>query len=1589
MTKADAAAARVKAELGRAIGEIVLPGYVKLVRSGTQVSETLRDMVLAYGRGGKEAEAFAAKHPQVVRALDALRPAAEAMQRAVQTAWAGIQMHVRQTLLPSIQSVMPVVERVWTYVPGIIDRAGQLIGETFRLVHDLWERVLKPAWEAIAPVVSAALASVGRLLQGALDLVRGIFQAVRALMDGDWQAAWNLAKEAVGKALLAIQDVLDQLLPAVWEMLKNLAVGAFERAKTIGANLKDGIIAGAAGLAADLATWIDDAIQQMTDRIPAWARGPLGIDASNAASRGVTANIRATGDAAQARVDARNTASTNASIAAAGGQLEAGSLSLAVWQQAFMARNDQKADTIVDYCMRWVRDTLGDANPKMRAEIDKLFQANPERYTDQNGKVGYVPTARSAARNLEAADLMRNYSSTADLKPGDTVFYTDGGQNHVGTYIGAGQVRGNNRVSFGATGNPVGNVGINQLGHVSGYVSTAELEAYLKARGGGSVLTPTPAASSAGAAGTLALPGQVPLAGAGGIAKPDAKTLKEYNLTLADWNKYQARALELAREAAKAEKDLTGDRGLEVAAIMRKWAGEDKGRQQSFQLATSLVAKQQQAEEAAAAKAKQLATEGLQAAEQATAEQLRLAEEVQRRLQEQAQARREADQQIQALTSQQLQQRVQAEEEAAGKLEKQRQTRLEGVQGDLQLTLAVERNYQRRSLAQATETAGAQLALAKRSAEQAYSAAVAAIPEGATAAQVKAIKDGAAEVQKGAVSGAYRAYYNAVGQAAETGAERVKTATQAITDALTAGAEAGEQALAQLGNLNLGGIDGRGAASAQPEQIPLATIIEQLPRLSSEVPGFTRALRELAAEGKISAGVLDTALLLIPKFSEGLGQVGDAFAEVEARLDAQSKRLDDLNGQYDRGELTLDAYRDGLTTLVGSYDLQAQAAERANQPALVTFFRAAEQAARNAAKGIRTLNDELAEIAQRGKDALWLAQNAGETGPITQRVAENPDGTATFGDTSGFDQAMSDAFSGDTADQIAQAIALSTSEAFQDAGQESREQFWRRFADLQTAPDFGAAVQSFSAQTLYGLTRAMGDNEGWATLKATFQTRFTELLARTDLTEAAPLETLLEGITGATDRATQQFQTGQLDAEGYAQALNEQANALTALLPRLDAMGPEGAEAATSVRALLSATLGLVPATQNLVPALDAAEELLLRTTAGNIELEQALTSGTMSQQEFAQAVLETLPRLEALARAADAAKRPEIAAAYRAQAAELRSLGGGTLKVAEGLQKFGEYGQYATDLAGRLANLAEASGNGNLAANISGAVKAFELVKGVAMDIAQGNWVGAAVKVLGSLIDAFAGFARAKAEAAKAREDFQKQFSLINADAFSSFTTRSRGFFADVFGGGPEVLRQVNETAASIAKAIESGVLGGFQNGIKAFLSGTGDLLTGIREGVRGALIDAVTQALIQGAILKGTLGKLLTDLTTTLASGGDVTGIIGQIGAALPAIAKTLEGVLKPIKSAIDKALPPTPATGGSGSSGGPAYSTGPVQAGVPTAVIDILNTARDLLKGANEAPRLMMDAARLSYRAAELQYAAAERFAGPHNSGTLGSR
>ncbi len=191
--------------------------------------------------------------------------------------------------------------------------------------------------------------------------------------------------------------------------------------------------------------------------------------------------------------------------------------------------------------------------------------------------------------------------------------------------------------------------------------------------------------------------------------------------------------------------------------------------------------------------------------------------------------------------------------------------------------------------------------------------------------------------------------------------------------------------------------------------------------------------------------------------------------------------------------------------------------------------------------------------------------------------------------------------------------------------------------------------------------------------------------------------------------------------------------------------------------------------------------------------------------------------------------------------------------------------------------------------------------VQSVISTLARGDWVGAIVAGVSSVIDSVVSLFNG---AAKSVEDFENRaegFRFINL----SSRQQSRGWLADLLGG-QETVTRLNEFGLQIAQTIENGIGSALQSGFKDFLNSKGGILVALQSGLRNAIQDAIIQATLQGAIVKGAIGKLLEDLSAAIASGADTSSIVRQIAAQIPGTAAELEKVLTPLREVIDNALP-----------------------------------------------------------------------------------
>ncbi|AFZ67578.1 phage tail tape measure protein [Deinococcus peraridilitoris] len=194
------------------------------------------------------------------------------------------------------------------------------------------------------------------------------------------------------------------------------------------------------------------------------------------------------------------------------------------------------------------------------------------------------------------------------------------------------------------------------------------------------------------------------------------------------------------------------------------------------------------------------------------------------------------------------------------------------------------------------------------------------------------------------------------------------------------------------------------------------------------------------------------------------------------------------------------------------------------------------------------------------------------------------------------------------------------------------------------------------------------------------------------------------------------------------------------------------------------------------------------------------------------------------------------------------------------------EYAQ----LASAFGNLAGAVGANDLQANINGVVNLFKSGFSIAKDLASGNLIGAAVTLISTLADAFTGYSRAYAEAAKKQQDFENSLTgtFIKAADFGKTSVRSRGFFADLFGGGPEVTQEIDKVGLEFAKSISGGFESGLRNGLKqAILQNDFSLFTtSLKESVGDAILNAIIESFLQGELLKNIIAPAIKNFVDAL---------------------------------------------------------------------------------------------------------------------------
>ncbi|WP_407572144.1 phage tail tape measure protein [Deinococcus altitudinis] len=320
---------------------------------------------------------------------------------------------------------------------------------------------------------------------------------------------------------------------------------------------------------------------------------------------------------------------------------------------------------------------------------------------------------------------------------------------------------------------------------------------------------------------------------------------------------------------------------------------------------------------------------------------------------------------------------------------------------------------------------------------------------------------------------------------------------------------------------------------------------------------------------------------------------------------------------------------------------------------------------------------------------------------------------------------------------------------------------------------------------------------------------------------------------------------------------------------------------------------------------LDAGQSLLDSQKQTLQSLSDAYNQGGIGQVDLSAQAIVLAQSLDQEAAAAERAGRLVLASQFREQAAAARELAGPLGVLAEKLNDYSKYADYVGEVAGAFGKLTGALGEGeqeydrtgkkmstpmkDLAANLNGVEKAAQLVSSALTDVGKiaanpadiGSWVHLAVSVISSIADAIGGFKKAYAQAKQTQEDFNAGFTLIDGDNYSKSFVRSRGFLADVFGGGPEVVQEIDKVGLVFAKTMEQGFVSGITGGLKDALNKNDFSL--FQKSLRSSVYDATVQGLTDAFLndtLKATISpaiKAWSDALKTPGTEDDQAAIAG----------------------------------------------------------------------------------------------------------------
>lgn len=200
-------------------------------------------------------------------------------------------------------SIKTAVTTVINFLKPFIEGAFAFIAKVIGTYVKIWWKVIQVAWAVIKKVITTAVKFIGPVIKGAFKFVVTLAKTYWKIVSTIIKVAWNVIRSIVQTGVNVVVDWFDRIrtvvtvvrtvFAAVVEAIRSRISGVVEfirgvvgRIVAVFNGLKDklyeiasNVIGGFVNGIIDNAGKILDAIQTyITDKIPGWIKGPLGIE---------------------------------------------------------------------------------------------------------------------------------------------------------------------------------------------------------------------------------------------------------------------------------------------------------------------------------------------------------------------------------------------------------------------------------------------------------------------------------------------------------------------------------------------------------------------------------------------------------------------------------------------------------------------------------------------------------------------------------------------------------------------------------------------------------------------------------------------------------------------------------------------------------------------------------------------------------------------------------------------------------------------------------------------------------------------------------------------------------------------------------------------------------------------------------------------------------------------------------------------------------------------------------------------------------------------------------------------------------------